>query len=272
MRGFNAVTIGAAILLSTLALSGTRSLADPRVADLVQAGKIRLALFLPLYTKDAASGELRGVTTGIVSIDLMRAFAARLGVEVQLAGYPTPPEVVACLKSGTCDVGIMGVTPGRAAEVGLSPPFLQFDYTFLVPAGSSILNLADADRPGIRIAVVRNHASTLALSRLLKDAEQVEADTPDAAFDLLRSKRADAFASARGTLLDYAPDLPGARVLDERYEVNLVAMAVPKGHAGRLAALSEFVEEAKSSGLIAQSIERAGLRGAMQVAPPHKYD
>ena len=122
MRGSNAVTIGAAILVSTLALSATRPLADSRVADLLQAGKIRLALFLPLYVKDAVTGELRGATTGIVSIDLMRAFAARLGVEVQLAGYSTPPEVVACLKNSTCDVGIMGVTPGRAAEVDLSPP------------------------------------------------------------------------------------------------------------------------------------------------------
>ena len=272
MRGSNAVTIGAAILVSTLALSATRPLADSRVADLLQAGKIRLALFLPLYVKDAVTGELRGATTGIVSIDLMRAFAARLGVEVQLAGYSTPPEVVACLKNSTCDVGIMGVTPGRAAEVDLSPPFLQFDYTFLVPAGSSIHNLADADRPRIRIAVVRNHASTLALSRLFKNAEQVEADTPGAAFDLLPGGRAYAFASARGTLLDYAPDLPGARVLDERYGVNLLAMAVPKGHGGRLTALSEFVEEAKSSGLVARSIEHAGLGRAMQVAPPHKYD
>jgi polar amino acid transport system substrate-binding protein len=272
MRRVNAVTIGAVILVSTLALSGTRSVADPRVADLVQAGKIRLALFLPLFVKDAVTGQLRGATTGIVSVDLMRAFAAPLGLEVQLAGYSTPPEVVACLNSGTCDVGMMGVTPGRAAEVDLSPPFLQFDYTFLVPAGSSIHNLADADRPGIRIAVVRNHASTLALSRLLKNAEQVEADTPGAAFDLLRNGRADAFASARGPLLDYAPELPGARVLDERYGVNLMAMAVPKGHAGRLTALSEFIEEAKSSGLVARSIDRAGLGRAMQVAPPHKRD
>jgi hypothetical protein len=32
------------------------------------------------------------------------------------------------------------------------------DYTFLVPAGSSIQHVADADRLGIRIAVVRDHA------------------------------------------------------------------------------------------------------------------
>ena len=34
--------------------------ADPRVADLVRAGKLRVALFLPQYTKDPVTGELRG--------------------------------------------------------------------------------------------------------------------------------------------------------------------------------------------------------------------
>jgi len=267
-RRFLHLAAGTAALpiTSRIARAQAQPHSDPRVADLVKAGKIRLALFLPLYTKDTATGELRGMTTGIVTIDLMRAFAARLGVELQLVGYQTPPEVVACLKSDTCDVGSMGVTPGRASEVDLSPPFLQFDYTFLVPAGSSIRKLDDADRPGIRIAVVRNHASTLALSRLLKNAKQAEADTPDGAFHLLRSAQADAFASTRPLLLDYAAHLPGAQLLDERYGANLQAMAVPKDYAGRLTALSEFIEEAKSSGLVIRSIERAGLR-AMQVAP-----
>lgn len=33
---------------------------DPRVADLVEADKLRVALFPPQYTKDPVSGELRG--------------------------------------------------------------------------------------------------------------------------------------------------------------------------------------------------------------------
>jgi polar amino acid transport system substrate-binding protein len=41
---------------------------------------------------------------------------------------------------------------------------------------------------------------------------------------------------------------------------------VPKGQAGRLAYVTEFIEEAKASGLIEQAIERAGLRG-VRVAP-----
>jgi len=48
VNGYHAIAVGAAMLLAALPLSGTPSrAADPRVADLVQAGKIRLAIFLP---------------------------------------------------------------------------------------------------------------------------------------------------------------------------------------------------------------------------------
>ena len=173
--------------------------ADPRVADLVRAGKLRVALFLPQYTKDPVTGEIRGHATGTVTVQIAHALAARLGVEVQLVGYPTPPAVVECLKAGACDVGFLGINPSRAAEVGFSPPHMLVPFTYLVPAGSSIRSVADADRPGVRIAVVRNHDSTLALSRILKHAKLVGAETPDPTFDLLRTGHADAFASALAT-------------------------------------------------------------------------
>ena len=114
---------------------------------------------------------------------------------------------------------------------------------------------------------MRNHASTLALSRILKHAELVAAETPDAAFDLLRTGRADAFASPRQGLLVYSTQLPGSRVLEDRYGANLLAMAVPKEQAGRLAYISEFIEDAKASGLVQRAIDLAGERGT-QVAPP----
>ena len=83
MSGRSETTVGAAARSSAPARSGkTRSpAADPRVADLVQAGKIRLALFLPQYTKNPVTGELRGVGTGFLAIELARALAARLGLE-----------------------------------------------------------------------------------------------------------------------------------------------------------------------------------------------
>ncbi len=261
MNWRRAITMSVAALVSVLAVSGMRSVADPRMTNLMQAGELRVGLFLPQYSKDPASGELRGVGAHIVSIEVARALAARLGVSVRFIGYRTPPEVVECLKAGQCDLGIMGVDPARAAQVSLSPAFMQFDFTHLVPAGSSIRSASDAARPGIRIAVIRQHASTMVLARMSKHSEFVEAATPDGAFDLLRGGRADTFASARPTLLDYVLQLPGSRVLDDRYGVNLVALAMPKGHRERLAYVSEFLDELKRSGWMKQAIDSAGLRG-----------
>ena len=130
-----------------------------------------------------------------------------------------------------------------------------------MPAGSSIRRMADVDRPGVRIAAVRNHLSTLALSRILKHAELVTAETPDATFALLRSGNFDAMYQVRTVLLDYSTKLPGSRVLEDRYGVNLAAIVVATSQAGRLAYINEFVEEAKASGLVQRAIERAGLRG-----------
>jgi polar amino acid transport system substrate-binding protein len=235
---------------------------DPRVADLVRAGNVRFGLFVPQYIKDPATGELKGVWS-----EIAQALATRIGVQLVLLEHATPPKAVECLKAGACDLLFLPFD-ARAANVGdFSPPIFQFDYTLLVPAGSSIRSVTDADRPGARIAAVRNHASTIALSRLLKQAELVYAETPDHTFELLRTGRAGAMASARPTLLSFSTQLPGSQVLEDRYGANINRIVVPKGSAGRLAYVSEFVEEAKASGLVQKAIDRAGPRGT-QVAPP----
>lgn len=261
-----AMTLGLSSLVFVFAMSQTNTLADPRMGDLTKTGKLRVGLFLPQYTKDPASGELRGVGAHVVSLQVARALAERLRITAHFIGYRTPTEVVDCLKSDQCDLGIMGVDPTRGAEVSLSPAFMQFDFTHLVPSGSSIREVGDVDRPGVRIAVIRNHASTMTLVRMSKHAAFVEAATPDGAFNLLRGGQADVFASARPTLLDYVSQLPGSRVLDGGYGVNLVALAVPKGRDEQLAYISEFLDQMKRSGWLKQAIDSAGLRG-FEVAP-----
>jgi polar amino acid transport system substrate-binding protein len=236
------------------------------VEDLVRTGKVRVALFPPTYSKDPVTGELRGW-----AVDLASALGTRLGVEVQPIEYPTPREVLEDLKAGGCDVAFLTIDPSRTAQVDFSRPLIQFDYTCLVPAGSSIRSVADADRPGVRIAVVSNHASTLALSRIVKHAELVGTEIPDAAFNLLRTGDADAFASIRPNLLDYSTRLPGSRVLEDRYGASFLGLVVPKGHTGWLAHIDEFIEEAKASGLVQRAIERMGWRG-VQVAPPGSHN
>lgn len=261
---FAALIAGLMLTLAQFAVATVvaQQFADPRVADLVSAGKIRVGLFVPQFTKNKATGELEGVWA-----ESARALAARIGVQLVLLTHPTPPEAVACLAASACDLLFLP-RDARAAAVGnFSPPIFQFDYTLLLPDGSPIRSVADADRTGVRIAAVRNHASTNELRGQLKQADLIYADTPDATFDLLRIGQAAAMASARPTLLVYSTRLPGSRVLEDRYGANINRMVVPKGKAGWLAYVSEFVEEGKTSGLVGEAIDRAGPRGATVASP-----
>jgi polar amino acid transport system substrate-binding protein len=242
-----------------------QQVSDARVADLAMAGKIRVGVHSVMYKKDPRTGEPKAAGVGIILFDIARALGARIGAEIVLVGHPTIAEMLTCMTAGACDMGFMGPDPSRTG-LAFSPPILQLDYTFLVSAASSIQRIADVDQPGVRVAVVRDHASTLTLSRILKHAQLVYAATPDPTFELLRSGQVDAFASIRGALLDYSARLPGSRVLDEHYGANLLGMVVAKGQAARLAYITEFVEQAKASGLVQQTIEHSGLPG-YKIAP-----
>src|SRR5262245_11271008 len=220
--------------------------ADPRVADLVRSGKLRVGLFLPQYGKGPD-----GVTT-TVWVEAARAYAARLGVPLIIVEHATPPEAIACLKVGSCDQLFLPLD-ARAADIGdFSNPIFQFDYTLMVPAGSPINKAADADRPGLRIAAVRNHDSTNQLVRQLRQPQFVYAETPEQTFALMRDGKADVMASTRLVLLDFSEKLAGARVLADRYGANINRMVVPKGKTEWLAYVNQFVEEAKGSGAVQQ--------------------
>src|SRR5690348_12064486 len=157
--------VGLLLSLAPAAVTAQAQTTDPRVADLVRAGKLRVGLFLPQYGKGP-----EGLRT-TVWVETARAYAARLGVALAIVEHATPPQAIACLKAGACDQLFLPLD-ARAAEIGdFSNPIFQFDYTLMVPAGSPIANVADADRPGIRIAAVRNHASTNELVRHVQQAE-----------------------------------------------------------------------------------------------------
>jgi polar amino acid transport system substrate-binding protein len=236
---------------------------DPRITDFARAGKIRAGLAeAPIIaTKDLTSGELRGV-----AVDLSRELAARIGVELVQVRYPRPGAVMAGLKTNDWDIAFLGIDPKRAAEAEFSPPYLEVDWKYLVPANSPIRRPSDVDIAGIRIAVPRGDLVDIILSEKMQQAELVRADTVVGAFDLLQIGEADVCALPLPNLLQYSARLPGSRILDEPFGVNRVGMVVPKGQTAHLAYITEFIESAKASGFVQRAIERAGLRG-VRVAP-----
>lgn len=117
--------------------------ADPRVADLVRAGKVRIGVFPATQFFRDLSGEPRGI-----AIEMARMLAARIGIcDVITVEYPSPPMVVECVRTGGCDLGFMSYDPERAKLVDFAAPHIRRDFTYLVPGGSSIHRAADANRP-----------------------------------------------------------------------------------------------------------------------------
>jgi polar amino acid transport system substrate-binding protein len=261
-----ALTLALAIPLGFVAVDSVNAqqAADPRVADLVRTGKLRagVGVVAPHWAvKDPATGELRGV-----AVDIARALANHLGVELVMVEYPSPPSVLDGLKTGAWDVGFLAIDPSRTALVDFSPPYLQIDATYLVQGSSPIRNVTDADQPGVRIAVTRKSVEEIVLGRILQRAELKSVDTIPAGFELLRTGNAEALAVPRPAALQFSARLPDSRVLADRFHTTSGAIAVPKGQAGRLAYISEFIEQAKGSGLVKSAIEHVGVRG-VEVAP-----
>jgi polar amino acid transport system substrate-binding protein len=232
---------------------------DSRVADLVADGEIRVGLFLPQYALEAASGGLKGVGTGLLAIELTQIIAGRLGISARVVQYPAPNEAIGGLKKDTCDVVFLGIAPSRAAEVDFAPAIFQFDYSFLLPPGSAITSVTEADRTGVRIGIVDGHASALALRSIIKHAQLIGAELPDETFDLLKQGKVDALAFPRDHVLEFASRLPGSQVLAKGYGINRVGIAVRKSRPGLLAYCSEFSREVLDSGAVQSIIDRGSL-------------
>lgn len=234
-------------------------------SDLSSTGKLRIGLILSnqvLVTKDPQTGELRGVT-----IALGKALAKRLGAPFEPVGYPNPAALVQSFGRNEWDIAFLAFDPARARDVDFSPPYMVVDNTYLVPSGSKVESVEDADQRGIKIAVPERSAPDLFLSRNLKAAEIVRVPGgADAAIEVLRSGRADAYAENAHMLSLYSGRLPGSRVLQGRYTVIQHAIATPKGRPAAAEFVKEFVEQSKRDGAVRDAIAQAGLRRT-DVAP-----
>lgn len=245
----------------------TGDAADPRFANIVETGRIRLGLFLPQYA-ETATGGIEPLGAGLVANALIGALADRLGIDRQIIRQPDPPKAMETLNAGGCDVMIIGIEESRRTIVDFTPPVIQFDFAYLVPPGSALRETAEVDRPGCRISVPEGHASWMALKRQIAHADIIGTDLPDDAFALVRDGAADVFALPREQLMDYAALLPGARILDEGFGFNVAGLAVAKGQGPRCAFLGDFVEAAKASGQVGRILDEADLTArGFSVAP-----
>jgi polar amino acid transport system substrate-binding protein len=125
----------------------------------------------------------------------------------------------------------------------------------------------DVDAPGVRIAVGRGSAYDLWLSRNIKRATIVRAPTSPASIEWFAKDKLEVSAGVKQPLVEYVAKHPGqARMLPGRFMVIEQAMATPRGRPVASKYLSDFVDEMKASGFVAQALERSGQKDAA-VAP-----
>ncbi len=235
------------------------------VSDIAPTGKLRVGINYGnpiLAQKDPATGEPRGV-----AVDLSRELARRLGVPLEFVFYDAAGKMTDALKTGAWDVAFLAVDPKRAAEISFTAPYVEIEGAYLVPAGSPIRSIEEVDREGVRIAVGAKSAYDLFLSRNLKHARLMRAATFEETIDLFLTSKLDVLAGVKQPLAEAAAKIPGSRVLEGRFMVINQASGVPKGREAGALYLRAFIEDAKASGMVAESLKKSGITG-VSVAPP----
>lgn len=230
----------------------------PAPNTLAPTGALRVGINygnVVLAAKDAVSGELRGV-----HVDLARALAQRADVPLTFVGYASAGEIVEALKAGALDAGFITTEPSRAGEIDFTTAYLEIEATYLVPPGSRFGSAAEVDCDGTRIAIAAKSAYEHFLHRTLRHAMLIAAPSTHAAFDLFVKDKLDALVGLRPRLVLDAAMLPGSRVLDGHFMVMKQTIASQKGREFASAFLRAFVEDAKTSGLIARTLAAHGVR------------
>ena len=230
-----------------------------------KTGKLRASINLgnPILAKQhPQTGEPYGV-----SVDLARAFAQRLGVEIELVVFDAAGKSVEAVRAEQADIGFFAIDPLRGEGIAFTAPYVLIEGCYMVPEASAIQSNEEVDRPGVRVTVGKGSAYDLFLSRELKAAGIVRSPTSPTVVDVYVEQQLEVAAGVKQQLEADQARFPGHRLLPGRFMVIQQAMGTPKSRGAEAAAyLAQFVEDMKASGFVAEALQRHGIQGA-SVAP-----
>ena len=254
--------IALAILIIGRALGAGPAGAAGETVVLAPSGHLRVGVYPGSPTSqvtDPNTQQIHGVT-----YDLGRQFAARLNVPVEYLAFQRIADVINAIKDGKVDFTVTNATAVRANDVSFSHTLLSVELGYLVPANSPIIRAEQIDGPGIRIGVTKGGTSERVLSERFKNAKITSAESVAGAINALRNGELDVYATNKAILFEMSQSLPGARVLDDNWGQEHMAIAIPKGREAGQALLDGFVSDVQSSGLLEQIEVTAGLKGAVK--------
>jgi polar amino acid transport system substrate-binding protein len=249
---------------SGLALANAASANESTVKELNPTGKLRVALvFAPsmsIFFVVKENDKPRGVTA-----DLAGALGKKLNVPVETVLFPNSGLAVDALEAGNVDVAFMPVDEERKKRIAFGPNYVLGESTYMVTAASSAKTVDEVDRAGMRVIGIANTTTIRAAGRTLKNTTISPVTSVEDAVSAMREGKADAFALSRDSLPTYVKQVPGSRMVDGAFQQIGIAIAVAKGKPAALAAVSEFMDEAKKNGTVRKALDAAGYE--VPVAP-----
>ena len=229
------------------------------------SGELRVAINVGnpiLARRHPETGEPEGV-----SIDLATQLAQRLGVPLRLVVFEAASKSVEAVAQGQADVGFFAIDPLRGEAIAFTAPYVLIEGAYLVKQDSPLQRNEEVDQAAHTIVVGQGSAYDLYLSREIKQAQLVRSPTSPEVVSYFLAHGHDVAAGVKPQLEAELPRIPGLRMLPGRFMVISQAMGLPKTRGDEAAAyLHQFVEDMKSSGVVADALARHRIEGAT-VAP-----
>ncbi|WP_137917700.1 transporter substrate-binding domain-containing protein [Hydrogenophaga sp. 2FB] len=184
-----------------------------------------------------------------------------LDVPVMEVQFTRVAEIVEALTRSEVDFTFTNATARRASIVAFTEPLLSLELGYLVRSSGDVISSDRIDQPGVCVGVSEGSSSQIALGKAFKHARVIPVESLGMAARMLKDGRLHAFATNKGILNELADTVGGSRVLDDRWGLEHMAIAVPKGREAGLPLLNLYAQAVRCNGVLSGAIRRSGLRG-----------
>ena len=249
-----------------LALLGPATASADQLADIRKSGVLRVAVI----DQNPPFGLIDEKTKDTVGydVDFAKAFAARIGVKLQVVGT-NPANRIPLLQSGKADLIVADLTntPERAKVVDFSYTYFISGQQVLVPAGSSDKL---ADYATARVGAVKGTTEENQLKALFPNVKAISYDDLPQAFQALRSNNVQAITQDGSILIDAlarSQDKARFKILPDFLSNEQIGIGVKKGEKAVLDLINSTLVALEKDGSAARIYDQWFGSGALVNVP-----
>lgn len=201
-----------------------------------------------------------------VTVDLLRTLGDKHCLPVDFTVFPNSGDCTDALSRGEIDVAFMPIDAVRRTKVNFGPAYYLLRSTLLIANEAGSRTISDYQVRGTAFVGIAGTTTLRAAIRTFGSARASEVRDVAEAMDLFTRGTVDAIALSEDYLKVMAQRFPGSVVMEDAFQETSISIAVPMQRPAALKLVSDFLEDAKSSGTIRQIFDDHGLQNE-NIAP-----